>query len=335
MPSVAIAIPTLLGGSILDACLRALDRQVYRDFEVIVVNNGSTVICPDPGGFGFRIRVLSAGSNIGFGAAVNLAINSSEAPLIATLNDDTVPDPGWLDALFQAIKSDPGCGMCASSVRLPGPGTLDSAGMLICFDGSSKQRGNYMRPAQFAVSEEVLLPSGCAALYRRKMLDEIGLFDEDFFLYCEDTDLGLRARWAGWRCRYVAQATILHRYSWTASPYSALKARFVERNRIWVAIKNFPASLLILAPLAGLARHTWQFEAAWKGMGAAGEFVKSGESIGSGARILAGAYWETLLHLPALFAKRRRIRSTRRMGAAEFIGLLCRHRITLKALARG
>ena len=80
---------------------------------------------------------------------------------------------------------------------------LDSAGMLIAADGSSKQRGHGEPPANIRAASDALFPSGSAALYRRKMLDEIGLFDERFFLYCEDTDLGLRARWAGWECAYV------------------------------------------------------------------------------------------------------------------------------------
>jgi hypothetical protein len=96
---------------------------------------------------------------------------------------------------------------------MAGCGTLDSAGMLIAADGSSKQRGHGQDAAKFAAMTEALLPSGSAALYRRKMLDEIGLFDELFFLYCEDTDLGLRARWAGWECGYVPGAIVEHQES--------------------------------------------------------------------------------------------------------------------------
>ena len=112
------------------------------------------------------------------------------------MNDDATAHPGWLEALLAAIEPRPDVGMCASQVRLAGDGRLDSAGMLLCLDGSSKQRGHLESPASYARKEEALLPSGSAALYRREMLDEIGLFDESFFLYCEDTDLGLRARWA-------------------------------------------------------------------------------------------------------------------------------------------
>jgi GT2 family glycosyltransferase len=205
--------------------------------------------------------------------------------------------------------------------------------MAICFDGSSRQRGHHEPSAGFALSEDVLLPSACAALYRRGMLDEIGLFDEDFFLYCEDTDLGLRARWVGWRCRYVAGAVVRHRYSHTAGAFSPLKARFVERNRLWVAIKNFPTAMLIGAPMVALGRYLWQVAAIRKQRGAAAEFMRSGQSFAAAGAILAGAHWDTLLHLPALLRKRAALRRKRRLHPAEFTRLMRAHRITAKDLA--
>ena len=200
-------------------------------------------------------------------------------------------------------------------------------------DGSSRQRGHREPAARFSQSEDVLLPSACAALYRRGMLEDIGLFDEDFFLYCEDTDLGLRARWAGWRCRYVAGAGVKHRYSHSAGAYSPLKARFVERNRLWVAIKNFPAAMLIGAPMVWLLRCLWQLAAVRSERGAAAEFVRSGQSLRVAGTILARAHWDTLLHLPALLRKRAELRGKRRLRAAEFTRLMRRHRITAKDLA--
>ena len=334
MTEVAIAIPTLLAGPMLDACLQALDRQIYRDFEVIIVNNGENTIGADSASFGFPLRILSPGENVGFGAAVNLAIRATKAPLIATLNDDTEADPAWLESLVREIASYPRCGMCASSVRLSGSGFLDSAGMLICFDGSSKQRGGGQSPVAFASSDEALLPSACAALYRREMLEKIGLFDEDFFLYCEDTDLGLRARWAGWRCHYAAGAIVRHRYSATAREFSTLKARLVERNRLWVAIKNFPLAMLLAAPLVSIVRYAWQLQAARQGIGAAAEFVRSGETLPGAARILAAAHWETLIGLRLLLAKRRKILRGRKIAPSQFIEILNRHRITSRDLAR-
>jgi GT2 family glycosyltransferase len=346
MPSVAVTIPTLFAGNLLEACLRALSHQTFRDFEVIVIDNGQGdngqgVSRIEMDGLEFPVRVLSPGSNIGFGAAVNLGAKATEARLIVTLNDDTEPEPEWLEALVRELESDQRIGMCASSIRhfrphrtdVPLPDRLDSAGMLICLDGSSKQRGGSQPPSAFASSADVLLPSACAALYRRELLDEVGFFDEDFFLYCEDTDLGLRARWAGWRCRYVAAAIVQHHYSSTARPFSALKAHFVERNRIWVAIKNFPLILLPAVPFAALLRYAWQLRAVWQKRGAAGEFVTSGVPLQKAGIIVLRAWLETLIHLPALLRKRALGRGRRKIGSMEFIRLLYSHRITTKELA--
>lgn len=329
-----VAIPTLVGGEILSACLAGLERQSFRDFEVIVINNSGNPLVLETRFCNFPIRVLDAGCNLGFGAAVNLAIRASRATLIATLNDDTEPDPGWLEALVREMSAAPGCGLCASKIRLFEPGVLDSAGMLLCSDGTAKQRGGGLPAHLFTQSDDALFPSACAALYSREMLDEIGLFDEEFFLYCEDTDLGLRARWAGWNCRFVAAATVKHHYSWTARAYSPLKAGFVERNRIWVAIKNFPLAMLLRMPFAAVARYVWQLEAVFRGEGAAAQFIGSGESLWSAFGIVAQAWRETLLQLPSLLAKRRRIRALRRIGVTEFRGLLERHRISVRELAR-
>ena len=318
-------------------CLRALSYQTFRDFEVIIINNGASSQPVNAAGLddlGFPVRILSPQTNVGFGAAINLAVNSTDARLIATLNDDTEAEPEWLEALVRELESDSAIGMCASSIhRIEKPERLDSAGMLICLDGSSKQRGGWMPPSSFAIAEDVLLPSACAALYRRELLDEIGLFDEDFFLYCEDTDLGLRARWAGWRCRYVAAAVVRHHYSWTSQPFSPMKARFVERNRLWVAIKNFPFILLPAVPFVAIVRYLWQLRAIRSQQGAAAEFVKSGESLRSASAIVFRAWLETIFHLPALLQKRARGRSGRKIGSVEFIRLLYRHRITTKELA--
>jgi GT2 family glycosyltransferase len=170
------------------------------------------------------------------------------------------------------------------------------------------------------------------------MLDEIGLFDEDYFLYCEDTDLGLRARWAGWSCRYVPAAVVEHRYSGTAGAYSAMKAGFVERNRMWVALKNFPGILLPGVPFVAVARYFWQLRATRgsKGTGSSGaaaEFIRSGNSLFAAVAILLRAHRDTFLRLPLLLRKRAQMRKMRRIGSAEFIMLMYRHRIAARQLA--
>jgi len=336
MPCVTIAIPTLLGGPTLQSCLESLGRQTFRDFEVIVVNNGAVnngtaAAVTEP--LNFPLRILSPGSNIGFGAAVNLAVKGSTAEFIASLNEDTEPDERWLERLVAAMESAPQVGMCASRIQLFGTSTLDSAGILICGDGSSKQRGQSQPSADWTISGDALLPSGCAGLYRRRMLEEVGLFDEDFFLYCEDTDLGLRARWAGWQCRYAADAVVNHHYSRTAGAFSPLKAKYVERNRLWVAIKNFPCSRLLLVPMVSLFRYAWQLSAIRDNRGASAGFIRAGSSMKDLLGILWKAYLETAIHLPSLLRKRALCRRRRRIPPAEFSELLDRYGISARDLA--
>ncbi len=330
----AVIIPTLLGGHLLDLCLAALNRQTWRDFEVLIVDNSCTGLQIDSSAFDYPLRVLRPGANIGFGAAINMALNATAAGMIATLNDDTEVDPQWLEALMRQMVSGPRVGMCASKIRFFESSLLDSAGMNICLDGNSKQRGGLLFASKFTESDEVLFPSACAALYRRVMLDEIGAFDRDFFLYCEDTDLGLRALWAGWRCRYAAEAGVRHHYSATSRTCRDMKARYVERNRIWVALKTFPSALLLILPFASLARYLWLLWSISTGSGTAGEFVRSGLSLRSAFAVVARAHLDTLANLPELLRKRRLIFRTRKTGVMEFTRLLLRHRITARELAR-
>jgi GT2 family glycosyltransferase len=328
---VTIAIPTLAAGPSLESCLDALNTQIFRDFEVVLINNGSRALPAQSLSFPFRI--LTPGSNVGFGAAINLAIRNSSSSFIATLNDDAEPRPEWLRSLVREMNLDPLAGMCASRIELQQSGTIDSAGMIICFDGSSRQRGHSQAADSFNQSREVLFPSGCAAIYRRSMLDSIGLFDEDYFLYCEDTDLGLRARWAGWTCRYAPDAVVAHHYSRTAGAFSVMKAYFVERNRLWVALKNFPGPLLLIVPFVSVARYFWQFVASRGSKGAAAQFIRSGNSLFSAVAILLRAHWETLLQLPRLLRKRAEVRKTRHIGSVEFTRLMYRHRISARDIA--
>lgn len=326
-------VPTLAAGSALSDCLCSLERQTQRDFEVIVVDNSGKQLVRQTGAAGSGAVILEPPRNLGFGAAINLGFRRSCAPFLATLNDDAVAGPGWLGALLAAAESRPDVGMCASQVRLAGEGCLDSAGMLICGDGSSKQRGHGEPPERYARPEEVLFPSASAALYRRAMLDQIGGFDEDFFLYCEDTDLGLRARWAGWNCQYVPEAVVEHRYSHTAGRASPLKAYYVERNRLFVVAKDFPATLLIRSPLVALARYLWHLVSVWEGRGSAARFRSENHGVFQMASIAVRAHWALLSNARRLWRKRREVRSKARLTPREFRRLLEVHWIGPRQVA--
>ncbi len=323
-------MPTLAADEAWADCLRALKSQTFDRFEVVVVDNSGSGRAQVSGE---RARVLANERNVGFGTAINQAIRDSVSVYVAVLNDDATPQPGWLGALVKAAEARPKAGMFASQVRLAGTDQLDSAGMLIARDGSSKQRGHGEPPSQFAKNSDILFPTGSAALYRRKMLDEIGLFDERFFLYCEDTDLGLRARWAGWEAEYVAGAIVNHTYSKSAGRASALKAYYVERNRLYTVIKNFPFSMLARVKLYALVRYYWHAVFMITRTGKAAEFRESGNPPWMLPFLVLRAHVSALVRCGYLLRERRRIFKTRRLSSKEFRALLAAHSISVRKVA--
>lgn len=334
-PLVTVVVPTLVADDALADCLRSLESQTFDRFDVVVVDNSGSSLAHATAE---RVSILSNERNVGFGAAINQAIRHSETPYIAALNDDAIPHPGWLAALVEAAEARPRAGMFASQVRLAATGhldikRLDSAGMLIALDGSSKQRGHGEPPENFAAASDILFPTGSAALYRRKMLDEVGLFDERFFLYCEDTDLGLRARWAGWEGVYVAGAVVDHAYSKSAGRASALKAYYVERNRLYTVIKNFPFSMLARVKLYAFARYCWHLFFMVTRTGKTAEFRDAGHTPWLLLFLVLRAHVSALVRLPYLLRERRRIFSTRRLSSKEFRALLSAHSIPVRKVA--
>jgi len=315
---VTVAVPTLAADPLWRACVAALRGQTFRDFEVVIIDNSGRgeVLCAEG-------RVIRNAHNVGFGTALNQAWRSSQARYLAALNDDAMPEADWLARLVEAMEADPHCGMAASEVRLP-DGTLDSAGMVIARDGSSLQRRAKLEP-------EALLPSGSAALYRREMLEQTGGFDESFFLYCEDTDLGLRARWLGWGCRYASGAVVTHQYSSSAGRASALKAYLVERNRLRLIVKNFPLSWLVVAKSAALVRYFWHLALLIKGSGKAAEFRAAGPSAWLLVWFVIKAHLALLRALPALLLERWKM--PRRISGREMRRLLRKHLISLREVA--
>ena len=326
-------MPTLAAGAPLAACIASIEAQTFRDFDIVIVDN-SGIKLARKGVEGRHVTFIDNVDNVGFGAAVNQGIRGSSTPFVAVLNDDAVADPGWLEAMLKALEGRPDVGMVAPQILLGSTGTLDSAGMLVCGDGSSRQRGHGESPLRYPRRQEVLLPSGCAALYRREMLDESGLFDPSFYLYCEDTDLGLRARWKGWECLYVPTAIVEHAYSSTAGRASGLKAFYVERNRLVVLVKNYPIALLLLAPFYALARYFWHVWWLWRGRGAAAEFRRSGGSAASLPGYVFRAWLAMLAQLRPLCRERHRIRKGARLSPKQYARLLRRFSISPRLVAR-
>jgi GT2 family glycosyltransferase len=325
-------VPTVAADAALAECLGALARQEFRDFEIVIVDNSAGHAVTKLPGVA-SVTVMESGHNLGYGGAVNFAARGGDSEFVVALNDDAAPEPGWLGSLVSAMDGHPRAGMAASLVKISGTDRIDSAGMLLAADGSSKQRGHGEDAARFSKLEEVLLPSGSAALYRRSMLDEVGWFDERFFLYCEDTDLGLRARWAGWTCVFVADAVVNHRYSHSAGRASPLKAYYVERNRLSVVVKTFPFSMMVAAPFHTVARYFWHLILMFSGEGAAGKFHQQGGSPFVLAWCAIRAHFALLGNLGWLIRARRKIMGGAKIGEGQFRELARRFKISSREVA--
>ena len=241
------------GKHLLERCLPSVLGQTFDDYEVVVLDNGSTdgsvewveARCP-------TVRRILNDRNLGFAQGNNRAIQATRSEYVATLNNDAEPAPDWLAELVRAIESSRTVGMCASKmVRVDDAEIMDSCGIKIDHAGIGWNRygGERERPEEVK-AYEVLGPCAGAALYRRAMLDQVGLFDEDYFACYEDIDLAWRAQRAGWRCLYVPSARVVHRHSSTLKEGSSLKGYLLGRNKVWTLIKNYPwPDWLICFPL--------------------------------------------------------------------------------------
>jgi len=281
-----------------------------------------------------RFRLIELDHNTGFGAGNNVAISQARGALVALINNDAVADRRWLEVLMEAVQSSPDpVGMWASRILFFDTQVIDKAGHLIYLDGQNRGRGTgELDRGQYGSLEETIFPDGCAALYRKAMLDEVGGFDEEFFAYGDDADLGLRGRWLGWECLYVPGALVYHHHSSTSGRFSAQKIFWVERNRFWLSVKNFPLPLLLLSPLFSLNRWFWNLIAGFCRKGPAGNFRREA-SLSQLFQVLIGAYWDGFGQLGLMIRRRRRIRKKRRISALAFYRLIIRFRISARVLA--
>jgi GT2 family glycosyltransferase len=173
-------------------------------------------------------------------------MRNTKGQYVAILNNDTEVEPTWLEELVQAIESDPRTGMAASKLLFHDrPGMINSAGIAVDRVGIAWDRYGGILDGAEDRPYEVFGPSGGAALYRRAMLDEVGLFDEDYFIYLEDVDLAWRGQAAGWRCVYVPTARVYHVHSATMQEGSPFKNYLLGRNKWWTILKDYPHPQLL------------------------------------------------------------------------------------------
>ena len=283
----------------------------------------------------FRLKLIRNQENRGFCAANNQGFAVSNTELVALLNNDAEASPDWLSALAGAFEGRPDVGMAASKILVhEDPKRIDKAGHLIYPDGQNRGRGSgEVDTGQYDRVEEVLWPDGCAAMYRREMLDQIGGFDEDFFAYADDAELGLRARIAGWKCIYIPQAVVHHHRGVTLGVRSSRRLELIERNRVLLAAKLFPWSLLWLNGAYYLARLGAGLWAAMRDKGEVSRYPGVRGKLSAALAMLKGDLCALLL-LPRMLRKRRSLKRIRKLSSSEVKQLIFQYRIPLKQLTQ-
>ncbi len=333
---VSVIVLTYNGRENLEECLSSLRAQTYLSREIILVINGSEDGSADfvQRRFGASIRVIELADNIGYTGGNNAGIRAARGEYIALLNDDTRVDPNWLEEMVDALESRLDCGMAAGKIlSYYHPEIIDNVGHIFYRDGTFRGRGRLETDrGQYDREEEVLSPSGCALLLRKRALDEVGLFDEDFFIYGDDAELSLRLRIAGWKALYVPRAVVYHKYSASTGAYSPFKAFLVERNRIWLTIKYFPPAALCRSPFYAGVRLVFQAYGVLRGKGAAGRLARE-TSPWQLPLILIKAHLAALAGLGRMWRKRREMDKLRKISRREFYSWFKRFPLPVRELA--
>lgn len=318
-PLASIVVVTWNGRDRIGRCLAAALAQTYEPTEVIVVDNGSSdgteeVVAAFP-----RARLVRSERNLGFAGGANLGIQAAEGELIATLNDDAEPEPEWLAELVRAAERSARVGMVASKMLfLDRPDVIDSTGFCLDRAGIAWDRRGGERDDGPEPPAPLLGPCAGAALYRRTMLDDVGPFDADFFLYLEDVDLAWRARLAGWDCAYAPGARVYHEHSAAAGEDSPRKRYYLGRNKLWTIAKCYPTPMLYVY-LPGIL--------AYDALAALGYLLAPPDPTTPLASRLAAIRGRLagLRGLPRALAKRREVQRKRRIDgrrAAEMLAPL-------------
>lgn len=291
-------------GFYLDRCLDALAAQTVRPRQVVLVDNASTDGSTDRAQRAFpELQIIRCAENLGFAAANNLAVARSEpSKWLALLNPDAFPAPNWLAALQQATQDYPHYAFFGSRLlNAENPDRLDGIGDCYHPSGLVWRRGHGDSAAEHDLQvTEIFSPCAAAALYQRTAFLEAGGFDERFFCYMEDVDLGFRLRLLGRRCLYIPTAMVHHVGSGTTGVRSDFATYYGHRNLIWTYVKNMPSPWFGLYLPAHLALNLLSLFQLWR--------------RGQGRTALK-AKMDALRGLPRVWRQRQWIQAQRRVGS--------------------
>lgn len=320
------------GRSYLRDCLRSVLDQSYPWSRVLVVDNASTDGSKEIVSDEFpEVRLLPLPENRHFARGTNAGIREAlrdpQCAYAVTLNNDTRVDREWLASLVRETAD--GVGTVASKLLLMDrPRILNSAGLCIAPDGSGMDRGwNEVDEGQYDASGDVFGASAGAALYRREVLESVGLFDEDFLAYYEDLDLAWRARIAGWTSRFAPRAIVHHKFSASHGRGSPLKTYLCERNRIWNLVQNYPWRYALLAVPWNSAR-VLAGPMSWAGNGAPSDSATT--MRGGTARAMARARLDAYAGVPRALTKRRQRAAASRVDPATVGAWLRKYHVSFR-----
>lgn len=247
-PKVSIVIVNTNELHHLQRLLPSIYEQDYPNYEVLIVDNVSTDgsvewierVFP-------QTRIIRNSENLGYAGANNVGFRNSSGKYVAVLNPDTEVDKAWLKGLISVSEDDPQIGLATPKIlHMHEPDKINACGNTITLTGLTFCRGLDEPATAYPDLETVSAVSGAAFVIRRNVIEEIGDFDPNFFIYFEETDLSLRAMLAGYRCVYVPSSTVMHQYTFK---FTARKAFWQERNRYFSLLKNLRLpTLLILSP---------------------------------------------------------------------------------------
>ncbi|MBD7910212.1 glycosyltransferase family 2 protein [Clostridium cibarium] len=247
---VSVVIPNYNGEKYLKACLESLMEQTLKPEEIIIVDNNSKdgSIEYIKNNFNDKVTLICLEDNYGFSKAVNEGIKKSESEFVALLNNDTQLHKDWLKELYNCMKSDEQIFSCCSKMlRFDNREIIDDAGDEYTLFGWGSKIGDGKLSSDYEESREVFSSCAGAAIYRSSILEEIGLFDENFFAYLEDMDISYRARVYGYKNYFSAKAKIYHIGSATSgSKHNSFKVKLSARNNIYLIYKNMPNSQIVL-----------------------------------------------------------------------------------------
>ena len=314
---ISIVIPNYNKFDLLEKCIKSLFAQTNIDFEIIVVDNGSTEkkerLPDDP-----RVKFIWQDNNLGFSKAVNIGIKEAKGEYIALINNDTELAVDWIDQVYRAFEGNKEAMFITSRIMsFQERDIFDDVGNVILFSGKAYKVGNGEKDSgQYNQQRYIFGASGAASVYKRDFFEIVGFFDEDFFAYLEDVDLSFRANLLGIKCLYVPEAVVYHVGSaTTGSRYNKFTVFHLAQNTINLIIKDYPTKFIFKSILNILA-HIISLQVFFTLKGFGLDFIKG---------IISGLKMSRIM-----LAKRREIINTRIINDLELEKLFKENRESYK-----